>query len=83
MSMYDEYSLEQMQDSVSFNKQTGHYRVALPWRYGRSKTAENFKTVDTYGMAMNRTRRLKEKFLKNPVLPLIKWMIRLPRVMPR
>ena len=42
MSQNDEYSLEQMKNSIVMNPETGHYRIALSWLLGREKTAEIF-----------------------------------------
>ena len=67
-SQFDEISWNSMNNSVTYNESTGHYKVSMPWRYGREKTAETLKTVDTLGYTRNRQRKLKEKFLKDETL---------------
>ena len=67
-SREDELSLQTMNDSVTYNESTGHYKVSMPWRYGREKTAETLKKIDTLGYTRNRQRKLKEKFLKDEKL---------------
>ena len=68
MSQNDEYSLEQMKNSIVMNPKTGHYKIALPWLLGREKTAEIFSKIDFLSNARSRSHKLKIKFEKNPVL---------------
>ena len=66
-SQYDEFALKQMEDSVSFDETIGHYRIALPWREGRSEAAKILSSVDSYSNAKNRLMKEKRKFLLDPV----------------
>ena len=64
----DEWSLQQMKDTLTFNGETGHYSVGLPWRLGRGETAEVFKNVDFYSAALSRHEKLKKKLERDAVL---------------
>ena len=68
MSANDEWSLEQMNATLKFNKETGHYSVGLPWRLGREETAKLFKNINFYSTAQSRHEKLKKKFERNPEL---------------
>ena len=59
-SAMDEYSLKQMQDSIVFDKELGHWQVALPFREGRFEAAKILGQVDSYANA--KARLMKEKF---------------------
>ena len=65
-SQIDEFSLKQMTDSITLDKETGHYSVALPWREGREEAAKVFDKVDSYANAYNRLMKEKHKFRKDP-----------------
>ena len=65
-SQMDEYALKQMKDSIRLDKELGHYRVALPWREGRSAAAKTFSEVDSYSNAKSRLMKEKRKFLLDP-----------------
>ena len=65
-SQKDEYSLKQMRESITFDEDLGHYRVALPWREGRSQAAKIFAEVDSYANAYNRLMKEKNKLKKDP-----------------
>ena len=67
-SANDEWSLQQMEESLTFNTETNHYSVGLPWRLGRGETAEIFKTVDFYSAALSRHEKLKNKLNRDPDL---------------
>jgi len=67
-SQYDNYSLQQMHDTITFIKEKFHFQVGIPWKFGREKTAEILSQVDFLSYARNRQRKLKEKLLKNPTL---------------
>ena len=66
MSQYDEYSLDQIRQSIYFDKNTKHYSTALPWKFGRKEAAKAFSQVNTYSYARNRQDRLKMKLEKDP-----------------
>ena len=68
MSANDEWSLEQLKETLKFNQDSGHYSTGLPWRLGREETAELFKTIDFYSTAHSRHEKLKKKFERNPWL---------------
>ena len=67
-SANDEWSSEQLNATLKYNEETCHYSVGLPWRLGRSETAELFKNIDFYSTAKSRHEKLKRKLEKDPVL---------------
>ena len=67
-SQYDDYAVEQMKESVTFDKKLGRYSCGLSWKYGREKTKEMFSKINTWSYCVNRTERLKIKLQKNPAL---------------
>ena len=67
-SQFDEFSLEQIRETVTFDENLGRYSTGMPWRYGREKTKEIFAKTDFWGYAMNRTKKLRYKLWKNPAL---------------
>ena len=67
-SQDDQYSLQQMKESIMFNQETGHYCVSVPWKNGREKTAEQFSKVNFLSYTRNRQRKLKEKLERDPIL---------------
>ena len=68
MSRNDEISLSFMQKTITFNKETGHYQVPLPFLYGRSKTEETYSKLDTYTQAMSRHNNMRKQFTSKPWL---------------
>ena len=58
-SQMDEFAEKQMLDSIEFDQKIGHYRVALPWREGRSEAAKILAGIDSYAYA--KARLMKEK----------------------
>ena len=68
LSANDEYSSQQLNETLKFNEETYHYSCGLPWRHGRSETAKLFKDIDFYSTAKSRHDKLKRKFEKDPVL---------------
>ena len=67
-SQYDAYAIEQVKQTIKYDEKEGKYSVGLPWTYGRAKTKEIFDQQNFYGYALNRTIKLKQKFMKDPVL---------------
>ena len=68
MSVNDEFSLEQMENTIRKNPKTGHYIVGLPWRLGRQETADLFGTIDFYAGANSRHEKMKKKLKQDPIL---------------
>ena len=67
MSQKDEFALQQMQDSIELDENIGHYRIALPWREGRSAAAKVFAGIDSRANAKARLMKEKRKFTLDPV----------------
>ena len=67
-SQYDQYAIQQVKETIKYDKKEGKYSVGLLWKYGREKTKEIFDQQNFYGYALNRTVKLKQKFMKDPVL---------------
>ena len=65
-SQKDEFSLKQMEESIELDKELGHYRVALPWREGRSAAAKALAKVNSYANAKSRLMKEKRKFHLDP-----------------
>ena len=65
-SKMDEYSLKQMKDSIHYDKDLAHYKVALPWRNGRMAATEKFKKLDSYANAKSRLLKEKRKLELDP-----------------
>ena len=67
-SQNDNFAVEQLQETVTFDKKEGRYSVGLPWTHGRLATKEIFDNTDFYAYASNRTRNLRRKLEKDPIL---------------
>ena len=66
MSQYDRFALQQMKESIRYDKEACRYEVAIPWKHGREATAAIFKDVRFYEYAKRRTDKLGEKMLRDP-----------------
>ena len=66
MSVEDEYAMKQLRESIQWDPDVGHYRVAIPWKYGRAKTAEIINGMDSDRMALDRLRRSVGKIRRDP-----------------
>ena len=64
-SRQDDYSREQMEESVKFDINSGRYTVALPWRNGRAEAARRFALTNSYSTAKRRLLREKPKLEKD------------------
>ena len=62
-SLDDEHALQQLRQTIRFDKELGHYRVGLPWKHSREAAAEVLNPIDSSGHARNRllkaTKRIK------------------------
>ena len=65
-SVRDDYSLKQMENSIELDPTIGHYKVAIPWKEGRSAAARTFENIDSYSNAKSRLMKEKYKFMKDP-----------------
>lgn len=65
-SVRDDFSLEQMENSIELDPTLGHYKVAIPWKEGRSAAARIFENIDSYSNAKSRLMKEKYKFMKDP-----------------
>lgn len=66
MSVYDELSLKQLEETFRRDEQTGRYICGIPWKEGRSAAADKMKTVNTYRSALAQHHKFGEKLQKNP-----------------
>ena len=67
-SQFDEFSMEQIRETVKFDKKEMRYSVGIPWRLGREETRKILARTDTWSYALNRTKKLRHKLWKNPIL---------------
>ena len=67
-SQFDEYTIEQIRETIKFDKKEKRYSVGLPWKHGREKTRQVFEQTDFRSYALNRTHRLKRKLEKDKTL---------------
>ena len=65
-SRMDEFSKQQMNDSVRVEEISGRYIIALPWRNGRSEAKRKFALANSYANAKRRLLRERVKFEKDP-----------------
>ena len=61
-SIHDEQSLQQLNDTIRYNKERKRWIIGFPWCLGRGETATIFKDVNFFGMASSRHDKLKIKF---------------------
>ena len=66
MSVEDKYAIKQLEDSVRWDPEVQHYRVAIPWKYGREETARRINALDSDGLAIDRLRRGARKMRRDP-----------------
>ena len=48
----DDFSLQQMENSIVFDETLGHYKVQPPWRKGRPEAAKTLGEVDSFTNAL-------------------------------
>ena len=66
MSVEDKYAIKQLEDSIRWDPEVVHYRVAIPWKYGREETARRINALDSDGLAIDRLRRGARKMRRDP-----------------
>ena len=64
-SVKDDFSKEQLDNTMTFDTQIGHYKVGLPWREGREAAMMDLNGVDSYANARMRLLREKTKMEKD------------------
>ena len=65
-SAMDDFSLQQMENSIEFVETLGHYKVQPPWREGREEAAKTLGDVDSFANAHARLMKEIPKFRKDP-----------------
>ena len=66
-SAKDDFALKQMEESIRFDESIGHYKVALPWRDGRSEATKVLGKYDSRANAMARLMKEKQVAYANDV----------------
>ena len=66
MSVEDKYAMRQLEESIHWDAEVGHYRVAVPWKHGREATAAIVNALDSDRMAKDRLRRSVGKMRRDP-----------------
>ena len=64
-SQETQYAVEQLKETITFNKEKGKYQVGLPWKNGRDG-AIKLNEIDSRSMATKRMWSLKRSMLKVP-----------------
>ena len=64
-SVKDDFSKEQLDNTMTFDSQIKHYRVGLPWREGREAAMMALNGIDSYANARMRLLREKTKMEKD------------------
>ena len=68
LTMKERHALEQLANSIRFHKEKEKYVVGLPWLVDREHARETLNNLDSRYMALNRTKKLRNKLEKNPEL---------------
>ena len=66
LSREAKYALEQLQESVKWDEERGKYSAGLPYKFGREKTAEILRSVDSRATAERRAWSLKRSMERVP-----------------
>ena len=60
-----QFAVQQMKETIRFDKEKGKYRVGLPWKEGREAATERINNVDSRSMATKRSWSLKRSMERN------------------
>ena len=65
LSQENRLTIKLLQESIRFDEVKKKYRVALPWKYGREKSADILRSVDSKSMSMKRLMTMVPRLLKD------------------
>ena len=57
MSRDDEYAMKQMEETIRFDEEIGHYRVGLPWKTSRAEAAKKLNGINSSKSALSRLKK--------------------------
>ena len=57
----DVYAMKQMEESIHFDEEIGHYRVGLPWKTSREEVAEKMNKVNSSKTSLARLKKQIQK----------------------
>ena len=57
----DKYAMEQMEKTIKFDEEIGHYRVGLPWKTSREEAAKKMNPIDSSRTSMIRLKKQIKK----------------------
>ena len=69
-SIQDKFAMEQIEKSVRFDEESGHYSCGLPWVNGRAAAAENLDAKGSRWNAMDRLMKLGKRLAKDQEMKL-------------
>ena len=64
-SLEDIHAMKQLEETIKFDEEIGHYRVGLPWKKSRQEAAKILNPIETKQPSLNRLKKSMAKVRKN------------------